>query len=222
MLSNAGREEEAQKALQWLRGPTTDIRTEMNEIKNTHLLSTKYATKMKDLLGKAYIKPLMTSLGLMFFQQFSGINAVIFYTVSIFEMSGSSVDSNLSTIIVGLVNIAATIGATLLIDRLGRKVLLIISDVLMFTCLMTLGVFFYLKEFYPQTIEGLGYIPLVSFILFVVSFSLGFGPIPWLMVSQLGALRNPYIKELIVTFFADGRNLSRTNPRVSSCYSHSF
>ncbi|OXA60898.1 Facilitated trehalose transporter Tret1 [Folsomia candida] len=180
-----GKEEEAQKALQWLRGPSADIRTELNEIKNTHLLSTKYATKVKDLLGKTYLKPLLTSLGLMFFQQFSGINAVIFYTVNIFEMSGSSVDSNLATIIVGLVNIGATIGATLLIDRLGRKVLLIISDVFMFICLMSLGIFFYLKEYRPTTIEGLGFIPLISFMLFVVAFSLGFGPIPWLMMGEI-------------------------------------
>lgn len=103
IIKLSGKEEEAQKALQWLRGPSADIRTELNEIKNTHLLSTKYATKVKDLLGKTYLKPLLTSLGLMFFQQFSGINAVIFYTVNIFEMSGSSVDSNLATIIVGLV-----------------------------------------------------------------------------------------------------------------------
>lgn len=168
-----GHPEKAHAALQWLRGSDTDIRTEMNEIKNTHLLSTKYATKLKDLLGKAYLKPLLTSLGLMFFQQFSGVNAVIFYTVPIFKMSGSSIDPNLSTVIVGIVNIVATIGATLLIDRLGRKVLLIISDVFMLICLVSLGIFFYLKDYHPESIQGLGFIPLVSFMLFVLAFSLG-------------------------------------------------
>jgi facilitated trehalose transporter len=168
-----GREEEAQKALQWLRGSSTDIRAELNEIKNTNLLSKKCATKLTDLLGKTYLKPLLTSLGLMFFQQFSGINAVIFYTVSIFEMSGSSVDSNLSTIIVGLVNIAASIFATLLIDRVGRKVLLVVSDIFMFLCLLFLGIFFYLKDNHKELIEGLGWIPLVSFVIFVAAFSLG-------------------------------------------------
>jgi len=128
---------------------------------------------MKDLLGKTYLKPLLASLGLMFFQQFSGINAVIFYMVSIFEMSGSSVDSNVSTIIVGFVNIGATIGATLLIDRVGRKVLLLISDSLMIVCLSSLGTFFYLKENSPESIEGFGWIPLASFMLFVIAFSLG-------------------------------------------------
>lgn len=58
----------------------------------------------------------------MFFQQLSGINAVIFYTVSIFKDAGSTIDENLCTIIVGIVNFIATFIATMLIDRLGRKV----------------------------------------------------------------------------------------------------
>lgn len=173
-----GREESAEKALQWLRGSGADIRAEMNEIKNSHLLSKKYPdTKLSDLFGKTYRKPILASLGLMFFQQFSGINAVIFYTVNIFELSGSSVDSNVSTIIVGLVNFGAVFVATLLIDRLGRKVLLLISDVLMIFCLSVLGVFFYLREYNLELVEDLGWIPLASFMLFVMAFSLGFGPI---------------------------------------------
>jgi len=67
-------------------------------------------------------------MGLMFFQQFSGINAVMFYSVNIFRLAGSSIDSNLATIILGVVNIAATIFSNAFIDRLGRKILLYISD----------------------------------------------------------------------------------------------
>ncbi|CAL8099932.1 unnamed protein product [Orchesella dallaii] len=180
-----GREECAEKALQWLRGSGADIRAELNEIKNTHLLTKKYSTKLKDLFGKTYRKSILASLGLMFFQQFSGINAVIFYTVYIFELSHSSIDSNLSTIIVGLVNFGAVFVATLLIDRLGRKVLLLISNVVMIFCLSTLAAFFYLKQHQPEMIEDLGWIPLASFILFVIAFSLGFGPIPWLMMGEI-------------------------------------
>lgn len=172
-----GREESAEKALQWLRGKEADIRTEMNEIKNQHLLTKKCEAKLTDLFSKTYRKSILASLGLMFFQQFSGINAVIFYTVTIFELSNSSIDSNLSTIIVGLVNFGAVFVATLLIDRLGRKVLLIISDVLMTICLAVLGGFFYLQKYNAELVHDLGWIPLASFILFVTAFSLGFGPI---------------------------------------------
>ena len=74
------------------------------------------------LLSAPALKPLGICTLLMVFQQFSGINAVMFYSVSIFVASGSP-SPHASTIILGIVNIAATIISNLLIDRLGRKVL---------------------------------------------------------------------------------------------------
>ena len=73
------------------------------------------------LLSAPALKPLGICTLLMIFQQFSGINAVMFYSVSIFVASGSP-SPHASTIILGIVNIAATIISNLLIDRLGRKV----------------------------------------------------------------------------------------------------
>ena len=73
------------------------------------------------LLSPPALKPLGICTLLMVFQQFSGINAVMFYSVSIFFASGSP-SPHASTIILGVVNIAATIISNLLIDRLGRKV----------------------------------------------------------------------------------------------------
>lgn len=89
-----------------------------------------------------YMPAILISLGLMLFQQLSGINAVIFYAASIFKMSGSSVDENLSSIIIGIVNFVSTFIATVLIDRLGRKMLLYISSVSMITTLVVLGSYF--------------------------------------------------------------------------------
>jgi len=121
----------------------------------------------------------------MAFQQLSGINAVIFYTVDIFEMSGSTIDSNLATIIVGGVNFASSIGATILIDRLGRKVLLLLSESFMLFCLLVLGTFFYMQKVSPDGVKDYGWIPLASFILFVIAFSFGFASIPWLMMGEI-------------------------------------
>lgn len=119
-----GREENARKALQWLRGREADVEPELKGIVKSHTDSERHASKsaLLDLMKKSNLKPLAISLGLMFFQQFSGINAVIFYTVSIFKDAGSTIDENLCTIIVGVVNFAAIFIATILIDRLGRKV----------------------------------------------------------------------------------------------------
>lgn len=175
---------QAKNALQWLRGKSTDITSEMHEIENTHILSRKYATKLRDLFSHRYMKPMAQSLGLMLFQQLSGINAVIFYTVSIFDAAGSDIDSKLCTIIVGVVNFVATFVANCLIDKLGRKVLLYISDVLMILSLGILGTFFYMKE-EGHDVSNYGWLPLVSLMVFAAAFSLGFGPIPWLMMGEV-------------------------------------
>lgn len=81
----------ALKSLQWLRGKKTDVSEEMAGIEKAHAESEKNAARgaLKELLKPSYRKPLLISLGLMAFQQLSGINAVIFYTVSIFEVINS-------------------------------------------------------------------------------------------------------------------------------------
>jgi MFS family permease len=101
-----GREERARKALQWLRGKQADVEPELKGIVRSHCEAERHASKnaVFDLMKRSNLKPLMISLGLMFFQQLSGINAVIFYTVSIFKDAGSTIDENLCTIIVGVVN----------------------------------------------------------------------------------------------------------------------
>ena len=81
------------------------------------ILARKNKISFKELFSASYVKPFIVSSGLMLFQQLSGINAVMFYSVSIFKDSGSSIDSNLATIILGIVNICATIISNVLIDR---------------------------------------------------------------------------------------------------------
>lgn len=181
-----GSDSKAMASLQWLRGATTNIDDEYNELKKSQIEADKLtnSSAFRDLFQRPNYKPLLISLGLMLFQQFSGINAVIFYTVTIFQQAGSTIDENLCTIIVGAVNFLSTFVATVLIDRLGRKVLLYISNVLMIITLMTLGTFFYLRHMQVD-VQDFGWLPLVSFVLFVIGFSLGFGPIPWLMMGEI-------------------------------------
>lgn len=83
-----GKIKEARKSLQWLRGKTADISEELDSIQKMHIESERIATEgaLIELFRKNHIKPVFISLGLMFFQQFSGINAVIFYTVQIFKV----------------------------------------------------------------------------------------------------------------------------------------
>lgn len=119
-----GKQERARKALQWLRGKMADVEPELKGLVKTHTEAEKRATNndLAQLFKKHNLKPLSISLGLMLFQQFSGINAVIFYAEKIFIFAGSTIDESICVIIVGVVNFIATFVATVLIDRLGRKV----------------------------------------------------------------------------------------------------
>ncbi|KAH8413855.1 hypothetical protein KR222_010139 [Zaprionus bogoriensis] len=181
-----GREERARKALVWLRGKEADVEPELKGLMRSQADADRQATQntMLELLKRSNLKPLSISLGLMFFQQLSGINAVIFYTVQIFKDAGSTIDGNVCTIIVGIVNFAATFIATLLIDRAGRKILLYVSNVAMILTLFVLGGFFYCKDKGMDT-SNVGWLPLSCFVVYILGFSLGFGPIPWLMMGEI-------------------------------------
>lgn len=199
-----GKEERARQALQWLRGKKADVEPELKGIVKSHCDAERHASQnaIFDLLKRSNLKPLLISLGLMLFQQLSGINAVIFYTVQIFKDAGSTIDGFLCTIIVGVVNFIATFIATILIDRLGRKMLLYISASAMIVTLMTLGSFFYYKD-QGHDISNIGWLPLAAFVIYVLGFSLGFGPIPWLMMGEIlpGEIEQLILVDLLLMIF---------------------
>lgn len=93
--------------------------------------------------------------------------------------------ADISTIIVGTVNLIATIASSMLVDRAGRRILLLISKTIMTLSLTALGMFFFFHDMNTELAESLGWLPLTSLCLFIISFALGFGPIPWLMISEL-------------------------------------
>lgn len=83
----ADKNKKAKKALQWLRGKNADVTQEFSEIeKANHMGKNEEMPGYLSLFSKMYSKPLLISMGLMLFQQLSGINAVIFYTVKIFKV----------------------------------------------------------------------------------------------------------------------------------------
>lgn len=111
---------------------------------------------------------------LMFFQQFSGINAVIFYSVQIFQSAGSKLDPSVCSIIVGVVQVLMTFASAALVERAGRKILLLISSSVMCLCLGVLGVYFYMKD-NGSDVSNIGMVPLLSLVMFIVCFSIGYG-----------------------------------------------
>ena len=166
-LITKGKISEAEKALSWFRGgignvqffihfmavlhsrsSLIDVKDELAEMQRAYQDQQKIGSVsfVKLVTDKVYLQPFLLMLALMFFQQFSGINAVNFNLVSIFQDVGSEMDEGLQGFII---NIAQTCGcglAVVLVDKLGRKPLLSISGTLMSISIFGLGAFFYLKE----------------------------------------------------------------------------
>lgn len=180
--------EKAEKCFQKLRGKDYDYSDEMKEM--LALVSEKitfeaFKEKMKTKPAK---KATLICFTLMFYQQLSGINAVMFYSKEIFISAGSTIPDHWCVIIIGIVQVIATVIASMIIDRVGRKVLLLASAALMTLSLFLLGIYFLLKNkelVTEDTLTSIGFIPVLSLTLFIIGFSIGMGPIPWLASSEI-------------------------------------
>uniref|UniRef100_A0AAG5DKF2 Facilitated trehalose transporter Tret1 n=1 Tax=Anopheles atroparvus TaxID=41427 RepID=A0AAG5DKF2_ANOAO len=134
------------------------------------------------LLRREILIPLGIGLVLLSIQQLSGIDAVVFFTVEIFRAAGSTMDSHLATILVGTVQVLSNIAALFVVDRAGRKPLLIMSGLIMCMAMASMGAAFHLNSIGNTCF---GYLPMISLIVFMIGFSIGFGSIPFLLMGEL-------------------------------------
>lgn len=173
-LISKGKKEAAAKSLKWLRGSQYDYSGELADLQAQHETEKNNKVSIFTALGRRSTKrALFISLGLMFFQQMSGINAVIFFTKDIFEMAGTS-DSGKATIIVGIMQVISVFISSIIVDKLGRRLLLIPSSIVMILCTFLMGVYFYKKD-QGDDISSLSWLPISSLCMFIILFSLGFG-----------------------------------------------
>lgn len=181
-LLKQGREEQARKVLGRTRNES-QIDEELEEIKNVEQVEEDGASQ----LLKPWIRPALTvGVGLAIFQQITGINTVIYYAPTIFKSTGfGSSASILATVGVGVVNVALTIAAIFLVDRVGRRPLLLTGLIGMALMLGVLGLAFYL----PGLSGYVGWIAIASLMLYVAFFAVGLGPVFWLLISEIYPLK---------------------------------
>ncbi|CAK9178519.1 unnamed protein product [Ilex paraguariensis] len=187
-LAKMGMTDDFESSLQVLRGFDADISLEVNEIKRSVASTTrKTAIRFADLKQRRYWLPLMIGIGLLMLQQLSGINGVMFYSSSIFQSAGIS-SSNVATFALGAVQVIATAVATWLVDKTGRRLLLIVSSSGMVLSLLVVAVSFFVKDCVSEssnTYSVMGIVSVVGVVGLVVAFSLGVGPIPWIIMSEI-------------------------------------
>ncbi len=179
-LVSKSRLDEARHALMRLRAPG-EIAPEIADFqRNTG--KPVYAWKT-ELLQPALRTPLTIGIGLAVFQQLSGINTVIYYAPTIFKFAGfqSTGASILAAVGLGAVMLVSHVAAIFLIDRVGRRPLLLTGLVGQVIGLLALGAAFHFKQFSAY----IGDIAVGSLVVYVACFAFGLGPIFWLLISEI-------------------------------------
>ncbi len=182
-LAARGHADQARAVLNRIRGPE-QAEGELNEIRRS---VAQQKGHWSELLSPLLRPAMIVGVGLAIAQQITGINTVIYYAPTIFKFAGLSSASVaiLASVGVGVVNVVLTVVAMQLIDRVGRRPLLLVSLAGMALSLFVLGLAFLL----PQLSGSLGWIAVASLMVYVGSFAVGLGPVFWLMLSEIYPLR---------------------------------
>ena len=187
-LVKHGRRQEAQAVLEKIN-PLTEPDETLTHIE--HDLAAEGQGSWGALLQPVLRPALIVGIGLAVFQQVTGINAVIYYAPQIFEAAGfgSHLTALAATTGIGVINVLATFIAIWLVDRQGRRPLLIAGVAGMVATLVVLGLAFEGSSAGTAT-GSLGQITVVCLAAYVVFFAFSLGPIVWLMISEIYPLRN--------------------------------
>ncbi|KAK0630458.1 general substrate transporter [Bombardia bombarda] len=218
-LVHHGREDEARTVLADLRGLPLDhelVELEFLEIKAQSLFEKRSVAELfpqlreptkwnifklqfvaiaKLFQTRAMFKRVIVSTVTMFFQQWTGINAVLYYAPTIFQQLGLSTTTTslLATGVVGIVMFLATIPAVLYIDRVGRKPVLTIGAIGMATCHIIIAVIVAKNIGYWDMNPAAGWAAVCMVWLFVVHFGYSWGPCAWIIVAEIWPLSTrPY------------------------------
>lgn len=182
-LMSRSRDAQARSVLERIR-ETSQVHAEIAEIEaSLH----QQKGSWRELLSPALRPALVVGIGLAIFQQFTGINTVIYYAPTIFQFAGlhSASAAILATVGVGIVNVLLTIVALRVIDRAGRRPLLLYGLVGMILSLGLLGF-----AFLSSTLSSMvAWIAVISLALYVACFAIGLGPVFWLMIAEIYPLK---------------------------------
>lgn len=199
------KEERAYKTLRWLRGKYAEIENEIVEIKDS--LNIKEKMSIKEFTKPSFLRPFMISMTLHFFQQSTGINAVMFYCATIFENAGFQDNSTMVSILIGIIQLVAAVVSILLIDRGGRRFLLLIGGVGMCVSCFSMGFYFFVTiNSVPDTDIAYGgpdisWVAVTSIAVYIVGFAMAWGPCTWLIMSEIFPVKAKGVASGIATFF---------------------
>ena len=181
-LVEQGRIDEAREVLARTREEDRVVDEELEDIQE----AASKEGSVRDIFRPNLRPVLYIGLSLAIFQQFIGINTVIYYAPRILQFAGFSDNASIyASSIVGVTNVLATIVAVLLLDSWGRRKLLLSGTALCVIALAALGAFFALGGGQG----GAGWLAMGCLVVYIIGFAIGLGPVFWLMISEVFPLR---------------------------------
>lgn len=179
-------DDKAEDALKRLRpgtDPSEEFKTLCHDIKGDDKDDVQWTDLFK---GRARM-PLIVGVGLAIFQQVTGINTVIYFAPTVFKDTGitSTTGAILATAGVGLVNVCFTIVAARLLDKVGRRKMLLVGQTGMMAALMVLGGCFFIGLSHGGGSHVVAWFIIFFIAIYVAFFAIGLGPVFWLMISEV-------------------------------------
>ncbi|XP_004849026.1 solute carrier family 2, facilitated glucose transporter member 6 [Heterocephalus glaber] len=210
-LLSRGREEEALRALTWLRHATDtqDVRWEFQQIQDNVQRQSSHMS-WAEVRDPYMYRPILIALLMRFLQQLTGITPILVYLQPIFDSTAVLLPPKDDAAIVGAVRLLSVLIAALTMDLAGRKFLLFVSATIMFAANLTLGLYVHFspKPLAPNGTVGLEnmpwgateqppatptsyltLVPLLATMFFIMGYAVGWGPITWLLMSEILPLR---------------------------------
>ncbi|KAK4405709.1 Sugar transport protein 8 [Sesamum angolense] len=185
-LLEMGKEMEARAALQKIRG-VDNVDAEFQQIVTGCEQAKQVKRPFKKLFKKSGFPALFISTIIQVFQQFTGINAIMFYAPVLFQTLGFKSDASLlSAVITGLVNVGATFVSIYAVDKLGRRKLLLQASIQMFISQVAIGAILVTHLKATGSLDKvLAAVVVVLVCTFVMSFAWSWGPMGWLIPSEI-------------------------------------
>jgi len=179
-LIKQGMKDKAEKTLKYLRG-SANVQHEIQEIEQSIQLK---EPSFLAVFAPWIRKVLYLGIFLGFIQQVTGINTLIYYAPTIFQMAGfhDASSSILATAGLGIVNVLSTIFAIFYLDKWGRRALMFVGLIGMGVSLSCLSLAFHLGA---ATSDYLRWMSVASAFIFIISFAISLGPLLWLMVAEI-------------------------------------
>ncbi|CAN6677121.1 unnamed protein product [Malus baccata var. baccata] len=198
-----GKLEEGKAILKRIRG-VDNVEPEFLEIVEASRVANEVKSPFKNLLKRRNRPQLIIAIFMQIFQQFTGINAIMFYAPVLFKTLGFKSDASLySSVITGAINVLSTMLSIYFVDRPGRRVLLLEAGVQMFLSqlMVTIVMGLKVKDNVNNLGHGLGILVLVFVCTFVASFAWSWGPLGWLIPSETFPLEARSAGQSVAVFF---------------------